>query len=177
MCKPSHTLQTQEELYGSQRLVFWNAQHEVWKASDQNSPAGFPEPRFCRKKERLHHLSRNISVPFVKNFSCFWAKTRPPKQTNKQSRKHFSGFWALVLKLILPSNYWRPWWEWVVNWTFTFLPIMLLYCPDCGEAWEVGFVYYVELEVDRALGKTNSHRTGTWQIGAIPEGCQSPFWL
>lgn len=104
-------------------------------------------------------------------------KTRPPKQTNKQSRKHFSGFWALVLKLILPSNYWRPWWEWVVNWTFTFLPIMLLYCPDCGEAWEVGFVYYVELEVDRALGKTNSHRTGTWQIGAIPEGCQSPFWL
>ena len=62
-------------------------------------------PRFYRKKERLHHLSRNVSVSFVKNFSVFWAKKKNP---NKKSRKHFSGFWAPVLKLILPSNYWRP---------------------------------------------------------------------
>lgn len=102
----------------------------------------------------------------------------PSVPKKKKGRKHFSVFWTLALKLILPRNYWRPWWEWVVNWTFTFLPIMLFYCSDCGE--EVGFVYQVELEVSgQGPGETKQpqDRTGTGHTGAIPEGCQSPFWL
>ena len=36
----------------------------------------------------------------------------------------------------------------MVNRTFKFLPIKLLYLPDCGEEWEMGFAGHMELEVN-----------------------------
>lgn len=170
MCKPFHTLLVCKELYGSQRLEFWNTEHEVWKHLTKTAQQGSQCPGPTERRRGSITSAETCSVSFVENFSAFCTK--------KKKAESISVFWTLALKLILPRNYWRPWWEWGVNWTFTFLPIMLFYCSDCGE--EVGFVYQVELEVSgQGPGETKQpqDRTGTRHTGAIPEGCQSPFWL
>lgn len=95
LCKPLHTV----EIYKDPTVsVTYALRHNLRGGSiGPNSPTALPT-LVPQAAGQLYHLGQkhNFSVSFVRRISPLssWPK--------RKSKKHFSGFWSLVRKLILP---------------------------------------------------------------------------